>query len=151
MDTHTGGRFRNVMFGSTLHPENAAVAILVILLFLYIPAPVHDLHSAAGTRGKLISRAECSSANGAEATTMPQFASRLARHVTPEGAGKRRASTGACSGKSLPQDGIIYNNGPVNGTTDAWTINFGYVVSDSFTGGNVTVLTSGYGSFLATL
>jgi hypothetical protein len=27
----------------------------------------------------------------------------------------------------------IYNNGPINGTTDAWTINFGYVVSDTFT------------------
>lgn len=31
----------------------------------------------------------------------------------------------------------IYSNGPINGTTDAWTINFGFVVSDSFTiGGN---------------
>ena len=28
---------------------------------------------------------------------------------------------------------MIYENGPANGTTDAWTINFGYVVSDSFT------------------
>ena len=27
---------------------------------------------------------------------------------------------------------ILYSNGPINGTTDAWTINFGYVVSDSF-------------------
>ena len=27
----------------------------------------------------------------------------------------------------------IYDNGPINGTTDAWTINFGYVVSDTFT------------------
>jgi hypothetical protein len=27
---------------------------------------------------------------------------------------------------------VLYENGPVNGTTDAWTINFGYVVSDSF-------------------
>ena len=27
-----------------------------------------------------------------------------------------------------------YDNGPINGTTDAWTINFGYVVSDTFTG-----------------
>ena len=27
----------------------------------------------------------------------------------------------------------LYSNGPVNGTTDAWTINFGFVVSDSFT------------------
>jgi hypothetical protein len=26
-----------------------------------------------------------------------------------------------------------YDNGPINGTTDAWTINFGYIVSDNFT------------------
>jgi PEP-CTERM motif len=26
----------------------------------------------------------------------------------------------------------LYDNGPINGTTDAWTINFGYIVSDSF-------------------
>ena len=25
-----------------------------------------------------------------------------------------------------------YDNGAINGTTDAWTINFGYVVSDTF-------------------
>jgi PEP-CTERM motif len=30
-----------------------------------------------------------------------------------------------------------YDNGPISGTTDAWTINFGYVVSDTF-------LSSGY-------
>jgi hypothetical protein len=29
----------------------------------------------------------------------------------------------------------IYSNGPINGNTDAWTINFGFVVSDTF---NVT-------------
>ena len=29
--------------------------------------------------------------------------------------------------------GDLYNNGPVNGETDAWTINFGFVVSDTFT------------------
>ena len=27
----------------------------------------------------------------------------------------------------------LYNNGPYNGTTDAWAINFGFSVSDSFT------------------
>jgi len=27
----------------------------------------------------------------------------------------------------------LYENGPINGQTDAWTINFGFVVSDSFT------------------
>ena len=26
----------------------------------------------------------------------------------------------------------VYSNGPTNGNTDAWTINFGYVVSDTF-------------------
>ena len=32
-----------------------------------------------------------------------------------------------------------YSNGAINGTTDAWTINFGYVVSDSYVSdGNVT-------------
>jgi hypothetical protein len=29
-------------------------------------------------------------------------------------------------------DTSVYDNGPINGTTDAWTINFGYVVSDTF-------------------
>jgi hypothetical protein len=32
---------------------------------------------------------------------------------------------------SAQQD--LYDNGPINGTTDAWTINFGYVISDTFT------------------
>ena len=36
----------------------------------------------------------------------------------------------------------IYNNGPTNGNTDAWTINFGFITSDRFTlresGGTLT-------------
>jgi PEP-CTERM motif len=27
----------------------------------------------------------------------------------------------------------LYDNGPINGTTDAWTINFGFQIADSFT------------------
>ena len=44
----------------------------------------------------------------------------------------------------------IYNNGPINGTTDAWTINFGFVVSDTFTisGGGVTVNSLSFGAWL---
>jgi PEP-CTERM motif len=39
----------------------------------------------------------------------------------------------------------VYDNGPYNGTTDAWTINFGFSVSDSFRAGradihNVTIM-----------
>jgi hypothetical protein len=28
---------------------------------------------------------------------------------------------------------VLYDDGPINGTTNAWTINFGFVVSDTFT------------------
>lgn len=28
---------------------------------------------------------------------------------------------------------VLYENGPINGTVDAWTINFGFIVSDTFT------------------
>ncbi len=28
--------------------------------------------------------------------------------------------------------GVVYDNGPINGNLDGWTINFGYVVSDTF-------------------
>lgn len=35
----------------------------------------------------------------------------------------------------------LYENGPINGETDGWTINFGFVIGDSFTisGGNSSV------------
>ncbi|HMD99041.1 MAG TPA: PEP-CTERM sorting domain-containing protein [Terriglobia bacterium] len=35
----------------------------------------------------------------------------------------------------------LYDNGPINGTVDAWTINFGYQVSNSFTLGAGSTLT----------
>jgi hypothetical protein len=42
-----------------------------------------------------------------------------------------------------------YDNGPINGTTDAWTINFGYVVSDTFThpGGTISSISFGVWEF----
>jgi hypothetical protein len=36
----------------------------------------------------------------------------------------------------------VYNNGPINGTINAWTINFGFSVSNSFTLTNASSLTS---------
>jgi hypothetical protein len=38
-------------------------------------------------------------------------------------------------------DSLLYDNGPINGTIDAWTINFGFQVSDSFTLGSSSTLT----------
>jgi len=31
-----------------------------------------------------------------------------------------------------------YDNGPINGSNDAWTINFGYIISDTFAAGGST-------------
>jgi hypothetical protein len=35
----------------------------------------------------------------------------------------------------------VYDNGPINGSVDAWTINFGYAVTDSFTLASTTTIT----------
>ena len=43
---------------------------------------------------------------------------------------------------------IAYDNGPINGTTDAWTINFGFVVSDTFTTGGGTVNGLAFGAWV---
>ena len=44
----------------------------------------------------------------------------------------------------------IYNNGPINGNTDGWTINFGEAVADSFTvsTGNSTINSLAFGAWL---
>jgi PEP-CTERM motif len=43
----------------------------------------------------------------------------------------------------------VYSNGAINGTTDGWTINFGFVVSDTFTttGGTVNNIVFGAWTF----
>ena len=46
---------------------------------------------------------------------------------------------------------VLYENGPINGETDAWTINFGFVVPDSFTisTGNSTITGLSFGAWLS--
>jgi PEP-CTERM motif len=39
-----------------------------------------------------------------------------------------------------------YDNGPINGTVDAWTINFGFIVSDTFTAGGSSVTGFAFGA-----
>ncbi len=36
---------------------------------------------------------------------------------------------------------VLYDNGPINGTLSAWTINFGFAVSDSFTLASTSTIT----------
>ena len=47
------------------------------------------------------------------------------------------------------QFGTLYSNGPINGTTDGWTINFGFVVSDTFTvpGGGAVINSFAFGAW----
>jgi hypothetical protein len=46
--------------------------------------------------------------------------------------------------------GVLYENGPINGETDAWTINFGFVMSDSITisTGQSTITGLSFGAWL---
>ena len=68
-----------------------------------------------------------------QAARMPEFASRLA-HPDRRPASPPNPALARQGSRSGPGQGeVIYENGPINGTTDAWTINFGYIVSDTFT------------------
>jgi hypothetical protein len=44
----------------------------------------------------------------------------------------------------------IYDNGPINGNTDAWTVNFGFIVSDTFnvTNSGTTITGGSFGMWL---
>ena len=79
-----------------------------------------------------------------EAAASPAFAAKLPilRRPARQGAGfgtrPRQFGNGSasCATDLRRRIRCVYDNGPVNGTTDAWTINFGYVVSDTFPGGS---------------
>jgi hypothetical protein len=45
---------------------------------------------------------------------------------------------------------ILYEDGPINGETDAWTINFGFIISDTFTisTGNSTINGIAFGAWM---
>jgi len=45
---------------------------------------------------------------------------------------------------------VVYNDGPINGNVDAWTINFGFIVSNTFTisGGTTTITGVSFGAWL---
>jgi PEP-CTERM motif len=56
-----------------------------------------------------------------------------------------------CMAMALPAHaGVIYDNGPINGTLDAWVINFGFSVADSFTvsGGPSSLSALSFGAWL---
>ena len=77
-----------------------------------------------------------------QAARMPEFASRLAHPSSPVASPLSPALARQGSRRGLPpQGGPVYNNGPIDGNDTAWTINFGFVVSDTITIANATNLT----------
>ena len=119
---HRKEQFQDPLFHTILHAAMITLVMAIVLLLAVVPAWAQNVVPPTAR----------------EAAAMPAFASRLHRSVTPQAANKSQPPARNRTGRALPQDDVIYENGPVNGTTDAWTINFGYVVSDSFTGGPVT-------------
>ncbi len=72
---------------------------------------------------------------------MSQFASRLAP-PSDRPASRPNAGLGRQRSPRLPpQSGYIYDNGPINGTVDAWPFNLGFVISDTFTVSDATNVT----------
>ena len=140
--THVSG------IGLSRKATNASIALLLALLallffFLYVA-----LTAQAAEAQTAVPR------TALEAARMPQFAAKLrAGQNASRGAQGYRLQSSyrnplrSRQGGSLPTDDIVYTNGPINGTTDAWTINFGFVVSDTFTvpsgGANLTALSFG--------
>ncbi|MGO9562593.1 MAG: choice-of-anchor tandem repeat GloVer-containing protein [Candidatus Korobacteraceae bacterium] len=76
-----------------------------------------------------------------QSAKMPEFASRLAHPVKRPGPPKSPALARARMHRGPLDINDIYDNGPINGNTDAWTINFGFITSDSFTAPNGSIIT----------
>ncbi len=83
-----------------------------------------------------------------QAARTPQFASRLAHPASRPVSPPNPALARQRSRSGPPQNGPIYNNGPINGTTDAWTINSGFVTSDTITIGANNVNGISFGAWL---
>ncbi len=143
------------IFGLNWSPANTALAILLTLLFLIFLFLCMTL-----TAPPAFAQAQNSvPATAREAASMPQFAARLApqaqRHAmasqAPHPVPPRASSINPRNPRTrgqrgwLPDDNTLYDNGPINGNTDAWTINFGFAVSDTFTtnGSQITGLQFG--------
>jgi uncharacterized repeat protein (TIGR03803 family) len=81
-----------------------------------------------------------------QAARTPQYGSRLAR--PSGGPASQPIPARPRSRNRQGQDGFVYSNGPINGTEYAWTINFGFAVSDSFTVNNPDVTGLSFGAWL---
>ena len=118
---HSKEQLQDLLFGTILHAAMVMLVMAIVLVLAVVPTWAQNAVPPTAR----------------EAASIPAFASRL--HPPATQATKSPAPARNRSGPASPQDQLIYENGPVNGTTDAWTINFGYVVSDTFAPNGSTV------------
>jgi uncharacterized repeat protein (TIGR03803 family) len=85
-----------------------------------------------------------------QAAKMPQYASRLAHSANQPLSPQSTALQHAKAHRGPLDSDVVYDNGPINGRTDAWYINFGYIISDSFyVAGNQTPISGmSFGAWL---
>ena len=109
--------------------RTVSLAVIATLMMMLATAPAWAQNSVPPT--------------AVQAARMPEFASRLAHPVKRLSTPMSPALARAKMHPGPLQANDIYDNGPTNGNTDAWTINFGFIVSDSFnvTQGNNTSIT----------
>ena len=68
-------------------------------------------------------------ASAVQAAKMPQYAGRLARPANQQASRPNPRP----KSRSGPGEYLLYDNGPINGSGNAWAFNSGFIVSDSFT------------------
>jgi uncharacterized repeat protein (TIGR03803 family) len=118
-------------------------------------SPVHTVVLAAVTALLITSTALPMPAQNsvpptaAQAARMPKYASRLGHPASRPATGLNSSLPRQGFRNGPPQGGTIYDNGPINGTTDAWSINFGFIISDSMTlVTNTSVTSMTFGAWL---
>ncbi len=143
---HSKAQSHSSLFGMSWNPANLALAILLTLLFLILTLVFMTLTAQPAEGQNPVPP------TAVQAAKMPQYASRLA-HPTRRMLPPKPVAPLLAKEYGRPLDSNdIYDNGPINGNTDAWTINFGFIVSDSFTIGanGATVTGMSFGAWLFT-
>jgi hypothetical protein len=132
------------LFGLSWSPANVALAIMLTLFFLIFLFLFLSLTAQPALGQNSVPP------TAVQAAKMPQYASRLAHPLKRVSPPKSQMFARAAKHPRPLDSGDLYDNGPIDGNTDAWTINFGFVVSDSFTIANDRTLISGmsFGTWL---
>ena len=160
---HTNARSHTSHFGPHWNLAGVSISLLLALFFLILLLLFMSITAPKAYGQQSVPR------TAREAATMPQYAAKLSRRTQPHSqpiasrAPQPQSDAPRASYKNPPDrrartrgsgpldSNTIYENGPINGTTDGWTLNSGFVVSNTFTvpsgGGGVGGMTFGAWAF----